>query len=98
MQHVPAALATPVDIARLSSIAADRGDQGRDRRRDISRSARHRGRARLAIVGCSEAEIATITGHSLRNVRSILDATIYIAMRRWAKAQSGSSKEGGEIE
>jgi integrase len=29
---------------------------------------------RLAIVGCSEAEIATITGHSLRDVRSILDA------------------------
>jgi integrase len=29
---------------------------------------------RLAIVGCSEAEIAAITGHSLRDVRSILDA------------------------
>jgi integrase len=29
---------------------------------------------RLAIVGCSEAEIATMTGHSLRDVRSILDA------------------------
>jgi integrase len=29
---------------------------------------------RLAIVGCSEAEIASITGHSLRDVRSILDA------------------------
>jgi len=29
---------------------------------------------RLAVVGCSEAEIATITGHSLRDVRSILDA------------------------
>jgi len=29
---------------------------------------------RLAIVGCTEAEIATITGHSLRDVRSILDA------------------------
>jgi integrase len=29
---------------------------------------------RLAIVGCTEAEIATITGHSLRHVRSILDA------------------------
>jgi integrase len=28
---------------------------------------------RLALVGCSEAEIATITGHSLRDVRSILD-------------------------
>jgi integrase len=29
---------------------------------------------RLAIGGCTEAEIATITGHSLRDVRSILDA------------------------
>ena len=29
---------------------------------------------RLAMVGCSEAEIATLTGHSLRDVHSILDA------------------------
>jgi integrase len=29
---------------------------------------------RLALVGCTEAEIAAITGHTLRNVRSILDA------------------------
>ncbi len=29
--------------------------------------------ARLAIAGCTEAEIAAITGHSLRDVRSILD-------------------------
>jgi integrase len=29
---------------------------------------------RLAIAGCTEAEIATITGHTLRDVRSILDA------------------------
>ena len=29
--------------------------------------------ARLAICGCTEAEIATITGHSLRSVRAILD-------------------------
>src|SRR5262249_44260034 len=29
---------------------------------------------RLAMVECTEAEIATITGHSLRDVRSILDA------------------------
>jgi hypothetical protein len=28
---------------------------------------------RLALVGCTEAQIATITGHSLSNVRSILD-------------------------
>ena len=29
---------------------------------------------RLAIAGCTKAEIATITGHTLRDVRSILDA------------------------
>jgi integrase len=29
---------------------------------------------RLAIAGCTEAEIATITGHSLRDVRTVLDA------------------------
>jgi hypothetical protein len=28
---------------------------------------------RLAVAGCTEAEIVTITGHSLGNVRSILD-------------------------
>lgn len=28
---------------------------------------------RLALVGATEAEIATITGHSLRGVRAILD-------------------------
>jgi len=29
---------------------------------------------RLALVGCTEAEISAITGHSMRDVRSILDA------------------------
>lgn len=29
---------------------------------------------RLALAGCTEAEIATITGHALRDVRSILDS------------------------
>jgi integrase len=29
---------------------------------------------RLALAGCTEAEVATITGHSLRDVRSVLDA------------------------
>ena len=29
---------------------------------------------RLALAGCSESEIATISGHSLRDVRSILDS------------------------
>ena len=30
--------------------------------------------SRLALAGCSEAEIATLTGHTLNDVRSILDA------------------------
>src|SRR5262249_57988999 len=29
---------------------------------------------RLALAGCTEPEIATITGHSLRDVRTILDS------------------------
>ena len=29
---------------------------------------------RLAVVGCTEAEISSITGHSLRDIRSILDS------------------------
>jgi integrase len=29
---------------------------------------------RLAVAGCTEAEIATVTGHSLRDVRTILDS------------------------
>jgi integrase len=33
---------------------------------------------RLALSGCTEAEIATITGHSLQGVRAILD-THYLA-------------------
>jgi integrase len=33
---------------------------------------------RLALAGCTEAEIATITGHSLRSVRAIID-THYLA-------------------
>lgn len=45
---------------------------------------------RLAIVGCTEAEIATITGHSLRDVRSILD-THYLA-RDPALAESAIRK------
>ena len=33
---------------------------------------------RLALAGCTEAEIATITGYSLRSVRAIID-THYLA-------------------
>jgi integrase len=45
---------------------------------------------RLALVGCTEAEIATITGHSLRDVRSILDA--HYLHRDPALAQSAIRK------
>ena len=62
-----------MDVARLSSIMAHRRDQGRDRRQTFH-DLRGTAVTRLAIVGCTEAEIATITGHSLRDVRSILDA------------------------
>ena len=40
-------------------------------RRHVSRPARHR--STLALVGATEAEIANITGHSLRDVHAILD-------------------------
>jgi hypothetical protein len=46
----------------------------------------------LALAGCTEADIATITGHSLRDVRSILDAHICIAIPRSPKAPSVSSE------
>jgi integrase len=45
---------------------------------------------RLALVQCTEAEIATITGHSLRDVRSILDA--HYLHRDPALAESGIRK------
>jgi integrase len=45
---------------------------------------------RLAICGCTEAEIATITGHSLHSVRAILD-THYLS-RNPALAESAIRK------
>jgi integrase len=45
---------------------------------------------RLSLAGCTEAEIATITGHSMRDVRSILD-TNYLH-RDVALAESGIEK------
>jgi integrase len=45
---------------------------------------------RLALVGCSEAEIATITGHGLRDVHSILDA--HYLHRHQALAESAIRK------
>src|SRR5262249_4073106 len=45
---------------------------------------------RLALAGCTEAEIATITGHSLRSVRAILD-THYLSSQP-ALAESAITK------
>jgi len=55
---------------------------------------------RLALVGCSEAEIATITGHSLRDVRSILDAhylhrDVELARSAITKLEMGYAKQAG---
>jgi integrase len=45
---------------------------------------------RLALAGCTEAEIATITGHTLRDVRSILD--VHYLHRDPALAESAIRK------
>ena len=45
-----------------------------DRRRDLPRSARDCSHPAGARRGCTEAEIATITGHACGDVRSILEA------------------------
>jgi integrase len=55
---------------------------------------------RLALVGCTEAEIATITGHSLRDVRSILDAhylhrDVELARSAITKLEIGYAKLAG---
>jgi integrase len=55
---------------------------------------------RLAVEGCTEAEISAISGHSLRDVRSILDA--HYLHRDPALAESAIRKlegrtKGGEI-
>jgi integrase len=55
---------------------------------------------RLALVGCTEAEIATITGHSLRDVRSILDAhylhrDVELARSAITKLEMGYAKKTG---
>jgi integrase len=56
---------------------------------------------RLALVGCTEAEIASITGHSLRDVRSILDAHYLhrdpeLARAAIHKLEMGYAKRGME--
>ena len=55
---------------------------------------------RLALVGCTEAEIATITGHSLRDVRSILDVhylhrDVELARSAITKLEMGYAKQPG---
>lgn len=47
---------------------------------------------RLALAGCTEAEIATLTGHLLRDVRSIFDAHYCIAIPLWQRTPFRSSK------
>jgi integrase len=56
---------------------------------------------RLALTGCTEAEIATITGHSLRDVRSILDAhylhrDVELARSAITKLEMGYAKRATE--
>jgi integrase len=46
---------------------------------------------RFALAGCTEAEIVAITGHTLKDVRSILDAHYLHRTRLWPRRQSGSS-------
>jgi integrase len=55
---------------------------------------------RLALVGCTEAQIASITGHSLCDVRSILDAhylhrDIELARSAIAKLEMAYAKQAG---
>jgi integrase len=55
---------------------------------------------RLAMVECTEAQIASITGHSLRDVRSILDAhylhrDIELARSAITKLEMGYAKQTG---
>ena len=56
---------------------------------------------RLALVGCTEAQIAAITRHSLRDVRSILDAhylhrDIELARSAINKLEMGYAKKATE--
>ena len=45
---------------------------------------------RLFIAGCTDGEVATITGHSLTEVKSILDSNYF--SRDYAMAESGIAK------
>lgn len=52
---------------------------------------------RLALAGCSEAEIATITGHSMKDVGSILDAHYLHRDSRLAESAIPKLEESVEI-
>ena len=83
--------ATPVDFARLSNLVAHRRDQGRDRRCDLPRFARHR---RHAACHRRMHRGRDRDHHRAQPARRALDPrrpTICIAMRRSARARSGSS-------
>jgi hypothetical protein len=76
-----------VDRGRLSRLVQQGARQG-----GIAGLTFHdlRGTAvtRLALMGVEVAEIAAITGHSLKDVHAILDATICIATRSWRGTRS----------
>ena len=66
----------------------------------LQRSARHCGHP-AALVGCTEAQIASITGHSLREVGSILDAhylhrDVELARTAITKLEMGYAKRVAE--
>ena len=85
--------ATAVDLARLSDVVEHRREKGRHRRRDVSRSARHGGdAARHRRLHRSRDRDHHRALAARRRTRSSTP-TICIAMRRSARAQSGSSNE-----
>jgi len=52
---------------------------------------------RLALAECTEAEIATITGHSLRDVRSILDAHYSASQSRTRRERDKEARKENRI-
>ena len=51
---------------------------------------------RLALPGCTVPEIATITGHSIRDVQSILDSELFASRRRARRERESASSNGSE--
>jgi hypothetical protein len=62
-----------VDAGRFSGVMGQGLQEGRHEEVTFN-DLRGTAVTRLALVGCTEAEIAAITGHSTCDVRSILDA------------------------